>query len=334
MTDVREFLTACPNCAATRFTQLFTTTDRELQRDEDFHVAKCTTCGLVFQHPRVPEEFISEYYADKLNYYNPDTTSQSKTQRISLALRTQTLVNHFEYTHLGKRSWSRKLVTLPMVGALKANLFPTWKTDGTLLEIGCAHGHKLRTLEQLGWNVRGIEMDKHAGMKAKERGLRVNIGRIEDQQFKPGTFDVIIMNMVLEHLYNPFETLAMVSSWLRPGGQLIITIPDIEGVEYKLFGAYSFGLQLPRHIIFPSTDILRKWLTKLGFTTIRAYHQFTMSDYKKSAEIACDKRGSTKDKFLASPFMKILIAPYLLIQSARNKTARLTIHATYRGEKK
>lgn len=113
---------------------------------------------------------------------------------------------------------------------------PEHIAKGSLLEIGSSYGERLVNLKTLGWeNLTGVEMNSSAAKYAQERGLNVQSSRIEDLDFAEENFNVIILSMVLEHLYEPFDKLKLMTKWLKPGGQLIFSIPYFDSLPFKIF---------------------------------------------------------------------------------------------------
>ena len=120
-----------------------------------------------------------------------------------------------------------------------------------LLEIGCGEGVMARAAkEQYGIaEVVGIEYNEQSANIASKRLDKAMCGNIEtmDLPFAENYFDVIICGDVLEHLIDPWATLKKLSAYLRVGGVVIISIPNIaywdvirsimrDGFEYQDLG--------------------------------------------------------------------------------------------------
>jgi len=248
-----ERLEKCPYCFSENIIFLFEAPERLANLPGKFSIYKCKDCGLVFQNPRVKEEYIKLYYTPKLGYYNlPEDKIQNENVIYELKkfLKHQILINHFNY-NLGKKNLFYFPLTFPFKKVLKIKGFPCFKKQGNLLEIGCSNGELLEEMKKLGWNVKGIEMNAKTATYAREkRNLQVYNKKIEDCNFNKGEFNVVIMNMLLAHLYNPFKILQNVTKWLKKDGQLIFSTPYFNGFEFMWFKEYCYGLQLPTHIIF------------------------------------------------------------------------------------
>jgi len=331
-----EKLEDCPYCSFKGIQLILKAPDRLTEVPGVFYLSKCKRCGLIFQNPRVKKEFIRFFYRDSLGYYNPpvsenDWSKRKKwIKRFKNYLRNQTLINHFNYTNLGNRNFILKLITIPFKRILKIQLAPQYVKGGRLLEIGCSYGGRLENLRAIGWKVEGIEMDERSSKYAREiKKLKVENNEIEEADFPFKTFDVVVMSMVLEHLYNPFEILKRITKWLKPKGQLIFSIPYIEGFEGEVFREYYYSLHLPHHLIFFNKRIIKEYLTSLGYTKIRFYFHFFDRDIVASAyyKYVDTKKWWWKIVSKNKPMRFLLIKPFVFFLSLINKTSRVTVFA-------
>ncbi|KKL97042.1 hypothetical protein LCGC14_1838420, partial [marine sediment metagenome] len=89
----------------------------------------------------------------------------------------------------------------------KCYKIPSYIANGRILEVGCSYGGFLILLKNLGWMVKGLELNKEAVKFAKNRlKLDVENGSIEDFQ-SDVQFDIIYLKMVLEHVESPKKVL-------------------------------------------------------------------------------------------------------------------------------
>jgi 2-polyprenyl-3-methyl-5-hydroxy-6-metoxy-1,4-benzoquinol methylase len=96
-----------------------------------------------------------------------------------------------------------------------------------VLELGCGHGGYLALLGWAGFEAVGTEMSPWVvefGKKTFAADIRA--GTVESQGFAPQSFDVIVLNDVIEHLEQPHETLAFCATLLAPGGFFVIQTPE------------------------------------------------------------------------------------------------------------
>lgn len=141
---------------------------------------------------------------------------------------------------------------------------------GKLLEIGCGLGFLLREFREDGWNVLGIDSLLQACRFGQdELGIEVHNGTLEDIGLPDESFDVVLMNHVIEHLDDPKNTLCEVSRVLKPGGQFVIETPRYDTLIFKILGRRERSIAWPGHTFFFTTQTLRWLYESAGFETVR-----------------------------------------------------------------
>jgi len=306
---------------------LFEVPDRINNLPGMFSLVKCRRCGLVFQDPRPREEYIKNYYPDNANYYKP---SKQKQYNFGMKIERKILSNFYNYGNLGSSNYfSKILYFLLYFYFYRHRSIPKYAPDGKLLEIGCSNGEKLERFKKWGWNVTGIELNRNAAtFGIEKRKLDIKIGSIFNYEFPFDSFDVIIMDMVLEHLYYPGEAISKITKWLKPGGQLIFSIPYFEGIEFKLFGKYAYGIQLPCHIYFFNKKHIKRLLDN-NYQNIKIiFHHFDR-DIVASCYHKYQFTGKYFFKFVAynKIIRYLLIKPLVFLLSLLKRTSRITVFA-------
>lgn len=142
------------------------------------------------------------------------------------------------------------------------------KRGGRLLDVGCGNGDFLETAREMGLDVAGCEPDPKAAEVCRARGFSVFDGSIHQLPYGPGTFDFISMNHVIEHVEDPQEVLAAAYRLLKPGGLLWLGLPNSQAPGIRIFGPGWKGFHPPYHLVIPSGNILRDWLTEAGFSRV------------------------------------------------------------------
>jgi 2-polyprenyl-3-methyl-5-hydroxy-6-metoxy-1,4-benzoquinol methylase len=165
---------------------------------DDYRV--CKACGtLVSRAPLVEGLYGKGYWTERQTAHHglPDITERA---RLDLPERC---------TH-----WLRRL--------LEVRLPPA-----RVLEVGCAHGGYVALLGWAGFDAIGTEMSLWAARFAHETfGVTVLGGAVEKQDLKEGSFDVIVMNDVIEHLPYPLMTLRHCARLLSRDGFFVIQTPE------------------------------------------------------------------------------------------------------------
>jgi 2-polyprenyl-3-methyl-5-hydroxy-6-metoxy-1,4-benzoquinol methylase len=141
---------------------------------------------------------------------------------------------------------------------------------GTVLDIGCGSGQFLACLARSGHECHGTELSAETGKRAsKIPGLRMHFGALDAETFAAGTFDLISIWHVLEHLPDPDHVLRLCHRWLVAGGALLIAVPNSDSWQARLFGGSWFHLDPPRHLHHFSRGSLETMLGDAGFRAER-----------------------------------------------------------------
>ena len=192
------------------------------------------------QVPRPPFETILSYY--------PESYTAFSDQRIRAVTRL--------------KNWA---INAPRIRAYR-RLVPT---TGRILDLGCGSGLLLSELRAAGFSaIVGVEANDQAAAAGRRQGLDIRTGSLESAAFPDNTFDLVIINHVLEHVPDPTGTLLEIGRLLSVGGLLIGEVPNLACLERMIFGRYWAGYHLPRHISFFDRPRLEEMLGKCGFDKI------------------------------------------------------------------
>ncbi len=231
----------CPICKSARFIRPFHTGVTSWEYPGRFNFVRCHRCGLVFQFPRVPQSKIAQYY-DPHSY------------------------------------WGRVTDAWAEYAPLYITIFRL-QPPGSILDVGCGLGLFLSQFQLRGWQTLGTEISPHMVKYARRTyGLEVLTGDLLTLPIRR-TFDVITLNNVLEHLYEPRLTLAKVHRLLKPHGLLAIVVPNIASLSHTVFGRRWYHLQPGRHVYHFSPASLAKLLSLTGFKILKIDHTYWRHNY-------------------------------------------------------
>jgi 2-polyprenyl-3-methyl-5-hydroxy-6-metoxy-1,4-benzoquinol methylase len=211
-------VSSCPVCGFSQLKSLFECTDYTVSH-QPFQLVQCSTCNLVITSPRPADNDLGNFYQSD-DYISHTSKANSLVDKLYLLARRFTLTK------------KQKLITA------------VHPAKGNLLDIGCGTGDFLQTCQQYGWNVQGVE----PGEKARTLSLQKKLTVAANLEEVTGTFDFITLWHVLEHLPKLNQSLATIHSLLKPGGTLLIAVPNHESNDGKKYASYWAGYDVPRHL--------------------------------------------------------------------------------------
>jgi len=204
---------------------------------------RCNECQLVYLWP-LPDE------AHLKQVYNSDYYGVGEKEKFSSGMIVR-VIDRFA----GRR----------------AKRFARYLKGGArIMDVGCGNGRFLEHLHSLKRNfeLNGIEIDPGAALRASKRlKARAWIHTVTDIEkfFGKQSFDALSYVHVFEHIQNPALVMDQFEKVLRPGGSVLIVIPNIESLQAKEYKHNWFHLDPPRHLHFYPPGLLIKEMEKRGF---------------------------------------------------------------------
>lgn len=297
---------ACLLCGSRDVRVLWGAADYKFRGPGRFAYRRCAGCGLVALHPRLKEEELAPYYPDHLTTVPPRGGFR---QRVKRMVAEDWYGYGTDRPSLAGRL--RKAATFPLCRMLSQ--LPHRRPGGRVLDIGCGSGGYLAFLAELGWACEGIEQGANSrGYARQELGLSVHADLRRLQEYPDRHFDVVTMWHVIEHLADPFDTLAAVRRVLKPDGLLMLRTPNVESWEARLFRGCWYGVDAPRHLHLFSPGTLERGLVRAGFVTTGVSYQYHPVDVSRSCLYALEHAGWARLSRLfarwLSPFETLLAA--------------------------
>jgi SAM-dependent methyltransferase len=234
----RQMKINCPYCKKDKSKFLF----RSYSFNHiSFSFAQCQSCQCIHLHPVPGEEILEKAYSGQ--YYGEGESKFIKP------------VERFIGYFLFQRA---RLVHSLLRG------------KGRVLDIGCGNGKFLQNLSSLGeYEAHGVERPGNSAERAKRiAGLNIHLGEFDGIPLN-GEFDTITMFHVFEHLTDPGATLDKIDILLKRGGNLVITVPNINGTQALLFKGFWFHLDVPRHIFFFKPKRFSELMLSRGYKLVR-----------------------------------------------------------------
>lgn len=219
------YLDTCPVCGSTELRSLRTYRNRgrSISGVAALELVGCERCGVAFSHPLPSPAEVDSYYAvegwDRVSGRAPEKLERRREGKLSR--------HALEFDLLAERVPALR----PSSGG------PPLKA----LDFGCGTGEWLDVLAERGFEAYGIEPARSARDVAAERHV------ILDELPGSETFDLVMLNHVVEHLLDPVATLDAVAAAMRPGGHLFVSVPSLAGLpehgklNYAASGVHIFS---------------------------------------------------------------------------------------------
>lgn len=161
----------------------------------------CTRCGLIRQDPMPTAAELAQYYEREYRLRHKGS-AEPHPRQVDRNL---------------KRSSGRL--------ALLRRLMPA---NAKILDVGSGAGDFVYLAAQAGYDARGLEPNvAYAEWSQRKFGIEVAVGTWETAEIAPGTYDLITSHHVLEHLRSPSAALRKFHEWLKPGGLLWFSVPNL-----------------------------------------------------------------------------------------------------------
>jgi len=95
-----------------------------------------------------------------------------------------------------------------------------------ILDIGCGLGMYVSQFRQFSDDVYGVDVDPDKVARASEWLPNLRVSPAEDLPFEEGTFDIILLNEVIEHVDDDAQTIKEAYRVLAPGGHIVVYAPN------------------------------------------------------------------------------------------------------------
>ncbi|MDE1466705.1 class I SAM-dependent methyltransferase [Aurantiacibacter sp. D1-12] len=286
----------CNLCGASEHEHLFT--------KKGYHLVRCNSCDLAYIANPPDAEGIKAIYTTSSNYHEQllDSGSEEYQRQRRAAHQHMQMLRHFRPDTSGQ----------------------------LLLDIGCSSGIFLGEARSTGMVCMGAELSPETADFARRHfSLPVHQGDWRDADFADESFDVITLFDVIEHLLDPQQELKDLLRLLKPGGLLLLSTPDIDGLFPR--ASYPLAKKLdywphpepPHHLFQFSQKTLSAMVGNAGFNVEGAKH----------TSIDLSYNFGTPESWKQSPKMlayAALFAPIAVLGQAIGKGDWLYLAATKR----
>jgi SAM-dependent methyltransferase len=290
----------CNVCNSSKSEALFQAEDYEHGIPGTWKIVRCSACGLVAQDPLPKPSEIAGFYPASYSAYNSDTII----------------------------SWMSEVVFAQDARRI-SRLVPK---EACILDVGCGNGRALLAMRRWGFSrLAGLEIDPAAAQRAKDSGLDVHCGELIDTDVPDGSFDLIRMGHVIEHVLDPMATLHRAYRFLKPGGILMGETPNTDCLDWRIFKKYWGPLHIPRHIFIFDDRNLRQALHRANFVEIEMGFGLRTVGWSAGVQnVLAHRAGLHIPPSGRVSWYSLLIAaflPFTLTQAVFGKTATVAFRA-------
>ncbi len=212
-----------------------------------FRLLRCRACGLVATDPQLSSQILEAHYDS--GYWG-----RSSPDNLDWVRRDQRPRTDFLYRFAPR---------------------------GRVLDVGCGLRLFLLALDPVQWDRWGVEAMPLPHAQASQRlgADRILRGELITAALPEAPFDVITFWDVLEHLPNPRAALERAFRLLRPGGRVLLSLPNFAGWQARHFGADWYALSLPHHLFHFTPATLQRLLETSGFRLLACEERFGPASY-------------------------------------------------------
>lgn len=232
----------CPWCGSEK-AQISLWLRDEFLTKEDFHICECLNCGLLYTMPRPDKDKIGDYYKSE-EYYSHQENKTGFIPRVYERVKKTNLKHKYQLASKGLNV-------------------------GTLLDIGCGVGDFLHTAETHGWDCLGVEPSEDAKAIAQKRMKGKIISSEELETLSDGSFDLITMWHVLEHVDDLKWQIAQLQRLVKSSGRVVIALPNYKSYDGQYYKELWAAYDVPRHLNHFNRNTLTRMFKTSGLELIK-----------------------------------------------------------------
>ena len=260
-----------------------------LKKDE-YPFSVCDTCHLVFMNP-LPDSghLIENVYSKESGYHSKSVKNLKEIKK-----------------------YDKKFTKI-------INALNRFNITGNLLDVGCANGEFLSLAKKHGFDVYGVEANTHTADIAKNNGLPVFNGTLEEARFENNYFSVIYLGDIIEHVTDPVALLKECKRILKKEGMIVVSTPNIDCFWVLATQYVCCWFKFPWSVLHPPYHVylfceanFRKLMQMIDFKVLEVeYH--TISLRHELGVTGLFKKYKREKSITALLYMALVFLSYAII---------------------
>ena len=186
-------------------------------------LGRCPSCGARERRPWLRHAELSLWTCGDCGLGYSDPQPRAVVERRYLS--QYDLADHFGAVQARKGVLSTR----------RLDRLPDPSPGQTLLDVGCGDGQFAAYARARGWIAHGVELNPPAARKARERGIAVVEGRLEEAELAAAPFDLVTAWDVIEHVPEPARFVEHLVRLVAPGGLLVVTTLNRRALVARAF---------------------------------------------------------------------------------------------------
>ena len=244
-----EFTPVCPACCGHDVSFYQDVFDDRYGHPGLFKLMRCSDCGLLMTRPSLTESDLADLYGTyypRKNISSEQVTAQAAKVRQAFS---------------GVRRWLKGVDNQGQYSA---------RPGEKMLDVGCGSGLSLLEAKAMGVEAWGIEADPNAQRFADQLGLRIHQGGLQDVPFAGVSFDLVILNQVIEHIPEPDKALQIIQQRLATDGRVVLVFPNVNSLWCRLSGLRWINWHIPYHLHHFTLKTFTRMAERCGYRIVRS----------------------------------------------------------------
>ena len=297
---------SCYQCGSEDSTPFIVGEEDLTGKEGQFQYVKCDDCEFVYQNPRIAPSQIKQFYDSEYIAHRKKTDWGMLTPLYERAM--------------NKHDRDKEAIVTKYIKVDK---------NSKILDVGCAVGtYLLHMKDQHKCKISGVDF-KEDLTYPRFSEIDFHCGLFYEQKIPENSYDVVTMWHFLEHCYSPKESLSMAHKVIKDTGRVVIEVPRLDSVSFKIFGNKWPGIQAPQHTTMFYKKSLFKMCEESGFEVVEylPYGAFPPYFYLfAGAYFKMFGKGLNLNKIIAPYFTgQLLLTPVLMMQKKLNLSMQTII---------